>query len=126
VEIIILLFISICIGWLAHKLKKNFFIWFLISIPLTPLAGLILLLVYHFLTKNSPKIFIENINEIYSLYKNDIISLKDFENKKEEIILSLKKEQNPNNFLYHLIDLKNSKILNENDLQLIKRKLENG
>jgi predicted Zn-dependent peptidase len=125
-KIIIWLLMAMSVGWLAYKLKKNFFIWFGVSFLISPLGGLALLLVYHYFTKNNPKWFIESINEIYALYKNGIISNQEFEEKKENIIDSLNREKNPENFLFHLIGLSEQNILNHNDIEKIKRKLTNG
>ena len=119
-----ILFILLCllVGWFANKkFNRNFFIWSLIAFFFSPLLSVILLFVLDFIYTN-PEKFSRQMLDLYKLYKNNIISQEEFENKKINLINSIKTNQKEE-FLVKILPLVENKILTNEDIEKIKRRL---
>jgi len=120
-----LLFILLCIavGWFSYKkYNRNFFIWSISAFLFSPLFTILVLLFLENFIYTSPEKFSREILDIYKLYKNGFLDEKEYKIKKENLIYKLK-TSNPDNFLVKITPLIQNSILDENEIQLIKRKL---
>ena len=119
-----ILFILLCllVGWFANKkFNRNFFIWSLIAFFFSPLLSVILLFILDFIYTN-PEKFSRQMLDLYKLYENNIISQEEFENKKINLINSIKTNQKEE-FLVKILPLVENKILTNEDIEKIKRRL---
>ena len=119
-----ILFILLClaVGWFANKkFNRNFFIWSLVAFLFSPLLTVILLFILDFIYTN-PEKFSREIMDLYKLYKNNIISQEEFENKKQNLINSIKTNQKEQ-FLVKILPLVKNHILTNKDIENIKRRL---
>lgn len=74
----------------------------------------------------SSKEIAENLHKYYKLFKNDILTEREYEEKKYEQLKSIspdKINENIEDFLSNMLDLKNMGLLNTDDLKIIKSTL---
>ncbi len=119
-----ILFILLClaVGWFANKkFNRNFFIWSLVAFLFSPLLTVILLFILDYIYTN-PEKFSREMMDLYKLYQNGIISQEEFENKKQNLINSIKTNQKEQ-FLVKILPLVENHILTNEDIENIKRRL---
>ena len=120
-----ILFGLICmgVGFFAYKkFNRNFWIWSFIAFLLSPLFTIITLFILEYIINTTPEKFSRKIMDLHKLYKNNIISEDEFQNKKNKIIYSLKTSQKED-FLVKILPLVENNILTNEDIENIKRRI---
>jgi len=121
-----ILFGLICmgVGFFAYKkFNRNFWIWSFIAFLLSPLFTIILLLILEYVLNTNPQTFARKIMDLHKLYKNGIISKDEFEIKKALLINSIK-NRNKEDFLISIMPLVENGVLTQEDIEMIKRRLD--
>jgi len=121
-----ILFGLICmlVGFFAYKkFNRNFWIWSFIAFLLSPFFTIILLFIIEYFIMTNPETFSRKIMDIYKLYKNNLISKDEFEFKKANLINSIKNNKK-DEFLVKILPLVENKILTDEDIEMIKRRLD--
>jgi len=120
-----ILFIILCllIGLFANKkFNRRWWVWSIVAFLFSPLFTLILLFIVEYWWNTPPEKFSREMIDLYKLYKNGIIDEKEYIFKKNFLISNLRNDK-PDEFLVKIIPLIENKILNEEDINQIKRKL---
>jgi len=121
-----ILFGLICmgVGFFAYKkFNRNFWIWSFIAFLLSPLFTIILLFILEYIINTTPEKFSRQIMDLHKLYKNGIISSDEYEMKKAMLINSIKNNKK-DEFLIKIIPLVENGILTNEDIEVIKRRLD--
>jgi len=123
--IIWILFILLCLGvglFANKKFNRNFIIWSIIAFLFSPLFTIIILFFIEYIWNMPPEKFSREILDLYKLYKNNVISKEEFEYKKNLLIEKIRNDKKEE-FLVKILPLIENHILNEKDINKIKRKL---
>ena len=121
-----ILFGLICmlVGFFASKkFNRNFWIWSFIAFLLSPFFTIILLFILEYFIMTNPEKFSRQIMDIYKLYKNNIIQEDEYQIKKSMLINSIKNNKKEE-FLVKILPLFENGILNNQDIEMIKRRLD--
>jgi len=119
-----ILFALMCmgVGFFAYKkFNRNFWIWTILAFLLSPLFSLIILFVVEYIIFTSPKTFSRKMLDIDKLYKNGLIDENEYKNSKEKLLLSIK-TNNLNDFLVKILPLIENNVLNQEDIEKLKRR----
>jgi uncharacterized membrane protein YbhN (UPF0104 family) len=120
-----ILFILLCLGvgiFANKKFNRRIWLWTIIAILFSPLFTIILLFFVEYLWNTSAEKFARKIMDLDKLYKNGVISKEEYEFKKNSLISSLRNDK-PDEFLVKILPLVENKILTNEDINQIKRKL---
>ena len=121
-----ILFGLVCmgVGFFAYKkFNRNFWIWSFIAFLLSPLFTVILLFVIEYVFYTNPETFSRKIMDLYKLYKNGLIQEDEYLMKKAMLINSIKNNKKEE-FLVKIIPLVENGILSDEDIEMIKRRLD--
>ena len=120
-----ILFGLVCmgVGFFAYKkFNRNFWIWSFIAFLISPLFTIVLLFILEYIINTTPEKFSREIMDLHKLYKNGIISFDEYNMKKASIIYSIKTTKK-DEFLVKIVPLVENGILNNEDIEQIKRRL---
>jgi len=120
-----LLFILLCLGvgfFANKKFHRRFWLWSILAFLFSPLFTIILLFLVEYVWNMPPEKFARKMIDLHKLYQNGIIDEKEYVFKKNFLISNLRNDK-PDEFLVKIIPLVENKILNEEEINQIKRKL---
>jgi uncharacterized membrane protein YbhN (UPF0104 family) len=120
-----ILFILLCLGiglFANKKFNRRIWLWSILAILFSPLLTLFLLFFVEYIWNTSPEKFARNILDLNKLYKNGVISQKEYEFKKNSLISKLRNDK-ADEFLVKIIPLVENNILTNEDINQIKGKL---
>jgi len=120
-----IVFILLCLGiglFASKKFHRRFWLWSILAFLFSPLFVFILLYLVEYVWNKPPEKFSREIIDLNKLYKNGVINEKEYEFKKNFLISNLRNDK-PDEFFVKIIPLIENKILNEEDINKIKRKL---
>ncbi|NPA55920.1 MAG: hypothetical protein GXO40_06105 [Epsilonproteobacteria bacterium] len=115
--------ICMFVGLIAYKkFNRSFWIWSFAAFFFSPLFTLLFLLLLEYVINTTPESFSRKMLDLHKLYKNGMISQEEYEYQKNVLIAKIR-TPHKEEFLAKITPLVQNGVLNQDDVENIKRSL---